>query len=49
MHEIFLNWDGPTIISGDLNLVRWQSDKSNVVIDFKLAKKFNAMLSYGPW
>jgi hypothetical protein len=29
------------MIGGDFNLVRYQSDKSNGVIDFKWADKFN--------
>jgi hypothetical protein len=44
LHELFLNWDGPTMIGGDFNLVRYQSNKSNVVIDFKWADKFNAWI-----
>jgi hypothetical protein len=42
LHELFLNWEGGlSMIGGDFNLVRYQSDKSNGVIDFKWAAKFN--------
>jgi hypothetical protein len=44
LHELFLSWDGPAMIGGDFNLVRSQCDKSNGVIDFKWAGKFNAWI-----
>jgi exonuclease III len=44
LHELFLSWDGPAMIGGDFNLVRSQCDKSNGVIDFKWADKFNAWI-----
>ena len=44
LHELFLNWDGPAIIGGDINLVRCQADKSNGVVDFKWVDKFNAWI-----
>jgi hypothetical protein len=44
LHELFLDWDGPAMIGGDFNLVGFQSDKSNGVIGFKWADKFNAWI-----
>jgi endonuclease/exonuclease/phosphatase (EEP) superfamily protein YafD len=44
LHELFLNWNGPTIIGGDFNIVRSQSDKSNGSTDFRWADKFNAWI-----
>jgi mannosylglycoprotein endo-beta-mannosidase len=42
LHELFLNWQGPTMIGGDFNLVRSQSDKSNGNVDFRWVDRFNA-------
>jgi hypothetical protein len=44
LHELFLNWEGPTIIGGDFNLVRSQLDKSNGNIDHRWVDKFNAWI-----
>jgi hypothetical protein len=40
LHELFLHWEGPTIIG--FNLVRYHLDKNNCIIDHRWADKFNA-------
>ena len=42
LHELFVDYHGHTLIGGDFNLVRFQKDKSNGVIDHKWSDKFNA-------
>jgi hypothetical protein len=42
LHTLFSTFQGHTIIGGDFNLVRFQEDKSNGVIDHKWSDKFNA-------
>jgi hypothetical protein len=42
LHELFLNWDGPTMIGGDFNLVRFQTDKIKGNANQKWCDKFNA-------
>jgi hypothetical protein len=44
LHELFLNWEGPALIGGDFNLVRFIEDKNNGNIDFKWVDKFNAWI-----
>jgi hypothetical protein len=44
LHELFLNWEGPALIGGDFNLVRFLEDKNNGNIDFKWANKFKAWI-----
>ena len=42
LHELFTNWDGPTMVGGDFNLVRSQEDKSNANVDYRWVDRFNA-------
>ena len=42
LHSLFLDFQGHTLIGGDFNLVRFQSDKSNGVIDHRWSSKFNS-------
>jgi endonuclease/exonuclease/phosphatase (EEP) superfamily protein YafD len=35
LHDPFLNWDGPALIGGDFNLVRFTKDKNNDNVDFR--------------
>jgi hypothetical protein len=44
LYSLFINYHGHTIIGGDFNLVRFQSDKSNGVIDHRWSDKFNALV-----
>ena len=44
LHGLFVDYQGHTIIGGDFNLVRYQSDKSNGVINHKWSDKFNAWI-----
>lgn len=39
--EVMSNWQGPSMIVGDFNLVRFATDKSNLVINFRWADAFN--------
>jgi exonuclease III len=41
LHSIFVNMNGPALIGGDFNLVRFQTDKSNGLVDFKWCDRFN--------
>jgi hypothetical protein len=41
LHGMLLNRTESTIIGGDFNLVRYQKDKSNGLVDFKWCDKFN--------
>jgi exonuclease III len=41
LHSVMSNWDGPTLIGGDFNLVRSQNEKSNGVINYGHAELFN--------
>jgi endonuclease/exonuclease/phosphatase (EEP) superfamily protein YafD len=41
LHLVMSHWNGPTLIGGDFNLVRTQSDKSNSVINYGHADLFN--------
>jgi hypothetical protein len=44
LHSILGKWQGPTLIGGDFNLVRFASDKSNGRINEKWANAFNDWL-----
>jgi exonuclease III len=44
LHSIFLDTKIPTLISGDFNLVRFQKDKSNGIVNQKWCDKFNAWI-----
>jgi hypothetical protein len=35
LHELFLNWDGPSMIGGDFNLIRSSKDKNNSNIYYR--------------
>ena len=41
LHYVLSKWQGPTIVGGDFNLVRFSSDKSNFRINHKWADAFN--------
>jgi hypothetical protein len=41
LHRVMDQWQGPTLVGGDFNLVRNQSEKSNGVINFNHANAFN--------
>jgi hypothetical protein len=45
LHSIMEKWQGPTLIGGDFNLVRFVSDKSNGVINHRWADSFNDWIS----
>lgn len=45
LHKVMGSWQGPTIIGGDFNLVRFRSDKSNGVINHRWADAFNEWVS----
>lgn len=42
LEAIMSTWQGPTLVGGDFNLVRFVSDKSNGVINHKWADSFNS-------
>jgi hypothetical protein len=42
LHSLCLDFNGHSVIGGDFNLVRFQGDKSNGVIDHRWSDKFNA-------
>jgi hypothetical protein len=42
LHSLFIDYQGHSIIGGDFNLVRYQGDKSNGIIDHRWGDKFNA-------
>jgi hypothetical protein len=44
LHELSLNWNGPFLIGGDINLVRCQNDKINGNVNFKWIDSFNAWI-----
>lgn len=37
----YINWQGPTIVGDDFNLVRYHRDKSNENVDIKWCENFN--------
>jgi hypothetical protein len=41
LHEVMASWSGPTLIGGDFNLVRFQKEKSNDIINFIHSSAFN--------
>ena len=41
LHEVMLNWSGPTIVGGDFNMVCNQSEKSNGMINHHWSDCFN--------
>ena len=41
LHEVMNDWDGPTLIGGDFNLVRHISEKNNGNINFHWSYSFN--------
>ena len=41
LHSLLVDFQGHSLIGGDFNLVRFQSDKSNGNIDHKWSDKFN--------
>jgi hypothetical protein len=45
LHDIMSIWQGPTVVVGDFNLVRFAYDKSNGVINHKWADAFNIWVS----
>jgi hypothetical protein len=45
LHVVMSSWQGPTLVGGDFNLVRNQSDKSNDIINFTHASAFNEWIN----
>lgn len=45
LHQHFINCQGPTLFGGDFNLVRYQKDKSNGIVDFNWYEKFNEWIN----
>ncbi|KAG2656080.1 hypothetical protein PVAP13_1KG057385 [Panicum virgatum] len=45
IHLVLSKWDGPTLIAGDFNLVRFSSDKNNGIINHRWADAFNDWVS----
>jgi endonuclease/exonuclease/phosphatase family metal-dependent hydrolase len=41
LHRVMGSWQGPTLIAGDFNLVRFSSDRSNFRINHKWTDSFN--------
>jgi hypothetical protein len=41
LHMVMGEWQGPTMVGGAFNLVRYQSEKSNGIINFNHATMFN--------
>lgn len=41
LHSIMQSWNGPVLLGGDFNLVRFATDKSNGNINYKWADLFN--------
>jgi hypothetical protein len=41
LHSVMAGWQGPTLIGGDFNLIRFTSDKSNGIINHRWADAFN--------
>jgi len=46
LHEILSEWDGPTLVGGDFNLIRTVSDKNNENINFHWADAFNEWINH---
>jgi hypothetical protein len=46
LHMVMGEWQGPTMIGGDFNLVRDQIVKSNGVISFNHVSMFNDWINY---
>ena len=44
LHEILISTSGPLLLGGDFNLVRYQTDKSNGIVDQKWCDKFNSWI-----
>jgi len=42
LHSIMESWQGPVILGGDFNLIRFASDKNNSRINYRWADAFNA-------
>jgi hypothetical protein len=42
---ILANWQGPTLIGEDFNLVRNQQEKSNGMINFQHVNAFNELIN----
>jgi hypothetical protein len=45
MEMVMTRWQGPTLIGGDLNLVRNQGEKNNGVVNFNLVSIFNEWIN----
>jgi hypothetical protein len=45
LHNVMASWQGPTLIGGDFNLVRFSTDKSNGIINHRWADAFNDWIS----
>jgi hypothetical protein len=45
MEMVMTRWQGPTLIGGDLNLVRNQGEKNNAVVNFNLVSIFNEWIN----
>jgi hypothetical protein len=45
MEIVMTRWQGPTLIGGDLNLVRNQGEKNNGVVNFNLVSIFNEWIN----
>jgi hypothetical protein len=41
LHMVMAEWQGPTMVGGDFNLVRYQYEKSNGIINFNHDTMFN--------
>jgi len=41
LHSVMSRWQGPTMTAGDFNLIRFASDKSSAVINYRWAEAFN--------
>ena len=46
LHEILSEWDGPTLVGGDFNLIRTISDKNNGNINFHWTVAFNKWINH---
>lgn len=45
LHSVMSNWNGPILIGGDFNLVRFATEKSNGIINHRWADAFNDWIS----
>lgn len=45
LHSPMASWDGPTIIGGDFNLVRFAKDKNNSLISHRWSSAFSDWVS----